>query len=140
MTNNDKTVNLLHNASYKSRRRINSPVRILKAAACVNRVLFCPMIGPIDSIEFRMTSNTAEHLAQLQYHASQYNYAWVHAVMCLVYYSFYNPSICISNYQSISAHIFTANHITYFPTATLSIDQSNCSPGFFNFQLTNTTT
>ena len=24
------------------------------------------MIGPIDSIEFRMTSNTAEHLAQLQ--------------------------------------------------------------------------
>lgn len=33
------------------------------------------MIGPIDSIEFRMISNTAEHLAQLQYHASQYNYA-----------------------------------------------------------------
>ena len=32
------------------------------------------MIGPIDSIEFRMTSNTAEHLAQLQYRASQYNY------------------------------------------------------------------
>ena len=98
------------------------------------------MIGPIDSIEFRMTSNTAEHLAQLQYRASQYNYAWVQAVMRLVYYSFYNPSICISNYQSISAHVFTANHITYLPTATLSIDQSNCSPGFLNFQLTNTTT
>ena len=32
------------------------------------------MIGPIDSIEFRMTSNTAEHLAQLQYRASQYNF------------------------------------------------------------------
>ena len=32
------------------------------------------MIGPIDSIEFRMTSNTADHLAQLQYRASQYNY------------------------------------------------------------------
>ena len=31
------------------------------------------MIGPIDSIEFRMTSNT-KHLAQLQYGASQYNY------------------------------------------------------------------
>ena len=32
------------------------------------------MIGPIDSIEFLMTSNTAEHLAQLQYRASLYNY------------------------------------------------------------------
>ena len=32
------------------------------------------MIGPIDLIEFRMTSNTAEHLAQLQYRVSQYNY------------------------------------------------------------------
>ena len=31
------------------------------------------MIGPIDLIEFRMTSNT-KHLAQLQYGASQYNY------------------------------------------------------------------
>ena len=31
------------------------------------------MIGPIDSIEFRLTSNT-KHLAQLQYGASQYNY------------------------------------------------------------------
>jgi len=32
------------------------------------------MIGPIDFIEFRMTSNTAEHLAQLQYRVSQHNY------------------------------------------------------------------
>jgi len=56
----------------------------LKAAACVKHVLFCPMIGPIDSIEFSMTSHTAEHLAQLQYRASQYNYAWVQAVMRLV--------------------------------------------------------
>ena len=32
------------------------------------------MIGPIDFIEFRMTSNTAEPLAQLQYRVSQYNY------------------------------------------------------------------
>ena len=71
MTTNDKTVNLLHNASYKSRRRINSPVRILKAVACVNRDLFCPMSGPIDSIELRITSNTAEYLAQLQCCASQ---------------------------------------------------------------------
>ena len=31
------------------------------------------MIGPIDLIEFRMTSNTAEHLAQLQYRVSHYN-------------------------------------------------------------------
>ena len=31
------------------------------------------MIGPIDSIEFHMTSNT-KHLVQLQYGASQYNY------------------------------------------------------------------
>ena len=42
--------------------------------------------------------------------------------------------------KPISAHVFTANHITYLPTATLSIDQSNRSPGFLNFQLTNTTT
>ena len=38
------------------------------------------------------------------------------------------------------AHVFTANHITHLPTATLSTDQSNRSPGFLNFQLTNTTT
>ena len=31
-------------------------------------------------------------------------------------------------------------HITHLPTATLSTDQSNRSPGFLNFQLTNTTT
>ena len=42
--------------------------------ACGNRALFCSMIGPIDLIEFRMTSITAEHLAQLQYRVSQYNY------------------------------------------------------------------
>ena len=35
--------------------------------------LISPMIGPIYSIEFHMTSNT-KHLAQLQYGASQYNY------------------------------------------------------------------
>ena len=39
--------------------------------ACVNRDLFCPMTGPIDSIELRITSNTAEYLAQLQCCASQ---------------------------------------------------------------------
>ena len=32
------------------------------------------MIGPLDLIEFRMTSNTTERLAQLQYRVSQYNY------------------------------------------------------------------
>ena len=42
--------------------------------------------------------------------------------------------------QRISAHVFTANHITHLPTATLSTDQSHRSPGFLNFQLTNTTT
>ena len=46
------------------------------------------MIGPIDSIEFRMTSNTAENLAQLQYRAFQYNYCLGHAVMRLVYFPF----------------------------------------------------
>ena len=37
-------------------------------------------------------------------------------------------------------YVFTANHITHLVTATLSTDQSNHSPGFLNFQLTNTTT
>ena len=46
-----------------------------------------------------------------------------------------NPSIYIN-----SAHVFTANHITRLPTATLSTDQSNRSPGFLNFQLTETIT
>ena len=32
--------------------------------------------------------------------------------------------------------VFTANHIIHLPTATLSIDQSNRSPGFLNFQQT----
>ena len=54
----------------------------------------------------------------------------------VVYYSYYNPSVCIT----ISAHFFTANHITQSPTATLSIDQSNRSPGFLNFQPTKTIT
>ena len=40
----------------------------------------------------------------------------------------------------ISAHVFTVNHITHLPMATLSIDQWNRSQGFLNFQLTNTTT
>ena len=31
-------------------------------------------------------------------------------------------------------------HITHLPMPNLSADQSNCSPGFLNFQLTNTTT
>ena len=35
----------------------------------------------------------------------------------------------------ISAHVFTANHITHLPMATLSIDQSNHSPAFLNIQL-----
>ena len=39
-------------------------------------------------------------------------------------------------YNFISTHVFTANHIMHLPTPTLSIDQSNCSPGFLNFQLT----
>ena len=58
------------------------------------------------------------------------------------------PSVCVkwcvfSKHElisAISAHVFTANHITYLPTATLSTDQSNRSPGFLNFQLTNTNT
>ena len=54
----------------------------------------------------------------------------------IVYYSSYNPSICII----ISAHVFTANHTTRLPTAILSIDQSNRSPGFLIFQLTKTIT
>ena len=33
-------------------------------------------------------------------------------------------------------HVFTTNHIMHLPTATLSIDQSNLSPGFLNFQQT----
>ena len=41
--------------------------------ARVSCALFSPMIGLIDLIEFRMTSNT-KHLAQLQYGASQYNH------------------------------------------------------------------
>ena len=36
----------------------------------------------------------------------------------------------------ITGDVLTANHITNLPTATLSIDQSNRSPGFLNFQLT----
>ena len=32
-------------------------------------------------------------------------------------------------------HVFTDNHITCLPKATLSIDQSNHSPGVLNFQL-----
>ena len=47
----------------------------------------------------------------------------------IVYYSPCNPCIYV-----ISARVFTANHITRLPTATLSIDQSNRSPGFLNFQ------
>ena len=42
--------------------------------------------------------------------------------------------------RKLSAHVFTANHITYLPTATLSSYQSNRSSGFLNLQLTNTTT
>ena len=34
--------------------------------------------------------------------------------------------------------IFTAIHITHLPTGTLPIDQSNSSPGLFNFRLTKT--
>ena len=46
--------------------------------------------------------------------------------------SFYNPSIFIS------APVFSTNHITHLPKATLSIDQTNRSPGFLNFQLIKT--
>ena len=46
----------------------------------------------------------------------------------------------VSPISPISAHVFTANHITHLATATLSTDQSNRWPGFLNFQLTNTTT
>ena len=38
--------------------------------------------------------------------------------------------------RCISAHVFTANHMPGLSTATLSIDQSNPSPGFLNFQRT----
>ena len=54
----------------------------------------------------------------------------------LYYSSYRDPSIRIT----ISAHVFTTNHITRLPTATPSIDQSNRSPGFLNFQLTKTIT
>ena len=49
-----------------------------------------------------------------------------------------NPSIFIT--YMMTTHVFTANHITHLPTATLSVDQSNRSPGFLNFQLTETIT
>ena len=42
--------------------------------------------------------------------------------------------------HNLSPHVFTANQITHLPTVTLSTDQSNRSPGFLNFQLTNTIT
>ena len=42
----------------------------------------------------------------------------------------------LHSYLSIASHVFTANHITRLPTATLSIDQSSRQPGFLNFQLT----
>ena len=43
--------------------------------------------------------------------------------------------------QPIYLHnVFTANHITHLPTATLSIELSNRSPGFLNFRLTETIT
>ena len=38
------------------------------------------------------------------------------------------PSICITSL------VLTANHITHLPTATLSIDQPNRSPGLLKFQ------
>ena len=48
--------------------------------------------------------------------------------------------LAIYLHNLISAQVVTANHITYLPTATLSIDQSNRSPRFSNFQLTKTIT
>ena len=44
---------------------------------------------------------------------------------------------CEDVMQIDGAHVFTANHITHLPTATLSIDQSNRSPGFLNFMWLN---
>ena len=38
--------------------------------------------------------------------------------------------------KPITVHVFTANHMTGLLTATLSLDQSNRSPGFLNFLLT----
>ena len=35
--------------------------------------------------------------------------------------------------------MFTATHAMHLPTAALSIDQLNRSPGFLNFQLSKTT-
>ena len=46
--------------------------------------------------------------------------------------------ILAQSWSSLSPHI--ANQRTHLPRATLSTDQSNRSPGFLNFQLTNTTT
>ena len=60
--------------------------------------------------------------------------SWIPASLFEVYYSLNNPSICFS------AHIFTANHIMHLPTAMLSTDQPNGSPGFLSFQLTTTIT
>ena len=48
--------------------------------------------------------------------------------------------LAIYLHNLISAHVVTANRITYLPTATLSIDQSNRSSRFSNFQLTKTIT
>ena len=41
---------------------------------------------------------------------------------------------------TIQIHVENSKTTTHLPTATLSTDQSNRSPGFWNFQLTNTTT
>ena len=42
-------------------------------------------------------------------------------------------------YWRLTEHIFTANHIAGLPTATLSNEQSNRSPGFLNIQVTKNT-
>ena len=62
-------------------------------------------------------------------------------VVELVSWKFKNPGERFDwSVDRVAAHVFTANHITHLPTATLSTDQSNRSLGFLNFQLTNTTT
>ena len=56
-------------------------------------------------------------------------------VVELVSWKFKNPGERFDwSVDRVAAHVFTANHITHLPTATLSTDQSNRSLGFLNFQ------
>ena len=65
------------------------------------------------------------------------------AIICLVDFCFSARGL-IFIFQPTYLHnhtgLHTANHIMHLPTATLSIHQSNHSPGCLNFQLTKTIT